>query len=72
MECVMLTAKELSAQYFKGTRSPWSLVQDARRGALPSIKIGARTYFNLELVDKAVKAQFEASYNPKAMSQHII
>ena len=57
----VMTAKEVSSEYFEGGVSYWKVLEEFRCGRIPGFKIGTRVFFRRESLDKWV-AQEEDKY----------
>lgn len=42
----ILTAKEVSERFFDNKKSPWAVLQAAKKRQLPSFRIGRKVYFS--------------------------
>lgn len=58
---LLMTAQEVSKTFFAGKRSPWSLLQDAKKKAIPCCKIGNRVFFEKNALNNFFDAQLMAS-----------
>lgn len=58
---ILLTASEASRTFFGGKRSPWSLLQDAKKRHLPSVRIGNRVFFELHALNDYIDNQLANS-----------
>lgn len=58
---ILLTADEAAQQVFNGKRSPWSLLQDAKKKRLPSLHIGNRVFFELHSLNLYIEQQLQSS-----------
>lgn len=58
---VLLTAEEASREFFKGKRSAWCLLRDAKRKELPSMKIGHRVFFEVHSLNNYIEKQLQKS-----------
>ena len=56
MQSVM-TAKPAAAEYFNGAISYWKLLELAKTGQIPHVKVGYRVIFRREALDAWMKAQ---------------
>ena len=53
----ILSAKEVSEQFFSGHVSYWKLLQMAKEGEIPSFRAGNRYLFHLDSLNEWIKAQ---------------
>ena len=58
---ILLTPQETSELFFGGSRSAWTLLQDAKKKCLPAIKIGNRVFFELNTLNDFFDKQLSAS-----------
>lgn len=53
----ILSAKEVSEQFFNGHVSYWKLLQMAKTGEIPAFRAGNRYLFNIDSLDQWIKVQ---------------
>lgn len=57
----LMGANQASKDLFDGTRSPWSLLQAARKHQIPHIRLGSRVFFNPETIREWVQVKAATS-----------
>ena len=48
----IMTAREVSQQYFNGKMSYWTVLEHAKSGLIPSRRIGGKYFFHRDVLDK--------------------
>lgn len=58
---LLMNAEETSIRIFNRQRSPWSLLQDAKKKRLPCLHIGTRVFFELNTLTQYLDKQLSKS-----------